>query len=95
MTDFLDVDFEASASLMKWPTQGGQKISLQTGSKPYTVVESTLGVCIERLLAKPENFRTLYEIHTTPAGDVVPQIVTAALAAELATLRALKAEVDK
>jgi hypothetical protein len=95
MTTFLDVDFEVGASLMKWPTRSGQKVSQQTGSKPYTVVESTLGACIDRLLAKPENFRALYEIHTTPAGDVVPQIITAALAAELAKLRALKAEVDK
>lgn len=95
MTRFLDVDFEVGASLKKWPTQGGQKVSQQTGSKPYTVVESTLGACIDRLLAKPSHFRALYEIHTTPTGDVVPEIVTAALAAKLAKLRALKVEVDK
>lgn len=95
MTTLLDVDFEVGASLMKWPTQGGQKVSQQSGSKPYTVLESTLGACIDRLLDKPDKFRTLYEIHTTPTGDVVPKIVTAALAAEPAKLRLLKAEVDR
>ena len=77
------VDFEAAASLRKWPSLNNQRHAVA----PYTVVGGTLDECIRAFMAKPASARHLYEIHTSPQPPLVSAVLSGELIAELARLR--------
>jgi len=80
------IDFQVRATLKKWPTLNGQKVSSRDGAKPYTILDSTLYDCVLRLVAMPAGQQPLYEIHTSAQADVVPSVLTAEGAVELSKL---------
>ncbi len=81
------VNFNASASLRKWPSRGGQRMISARHPSPYMLMENTLGECLREFMAKPASQRHLYEIHTSPQEPLITAVISAEHAAELARLR--------
>jgi hypothetical protein len=81
------VDFDASASLRKWPSIGVQKMTGAKHPNPYLLMEDTLRACLLGLMAKPASQRHLYEIHTSAQEPLVPAVISAEHAAELVRLQ--------
>ena len=81
------IDFNAPATLRKWPSLNDERISASLGARPYLVVEGTLDECIRQFLAKPVSQRHLYEIHTAPQSDLVSAVLSAEHIVEIARLR--------
>lgn len=48
----------------------GERVSARDGAIPYTILQAPLPDCVDRLRAKPESTRHLYEIHL-PGGAVL------------------------
>jgi hypothetical protein len=65
------------ATLMKWPSLNGERISPKDGAAPYTIMRGSLRECVDALRAKPEASHKLYEVHT---GDVAIMSAAEALA---------------
>ena len=80
------VSFTAVASLRKWPSVKGQKLAESKYPTPYTLLEGTLGECLQEFMRKPPTQRHLYEIRTPPQDPLVSEIVLGAQALELAQL---------
>jgi hypothetical protein len=85
MDDRNRIDFDAPATLRKWPSIKNERASNALGT--YLLVEGTLGDCIRQFTAKPASQHHLYEIHTAPQGELVPGVVSAKLIPEIARLR--------
>jgi hypothetical protein len=83
----IHIDFNAPATLRKWPSLNHARISAAFGARPYLVVDGTLDDCIRQFLARPANQRHLYEIHTAPQTDLVSAVLSAEHIAEIARLR--------
>jgi hypothetical protein len=66
MDDKDHIDFDAPATLRKWPSVRNERVS---NSRPYLVSEGTLDDCIRQFMAKPISQHHLYEIHTAPQGE--------------------------
>jgi hypothetical protein len=66
MSTGIHIDFNAPATLRKWPSLDNQLISASLGARPYLIVDGSLDECVRQFLAKPVNQRHLYEIHTAP-----------------------------
>ena len=76
-------NFDAPASLRKWPSRGGQRITDTEYPGPYMLMEDTLGRCLRELMAKSASQRHLYEIHTSPQEPLIAAVISAEHAAEL------------
>ncbi len=87
MDDTNPINFDAPAILRKWPSRNGEPISAGEGARPYLIVDGTLDYCIRQFMAKPITQQHLYEIHTTPQGELVSAVLTARLIPEIARLR--------
>ena len=85
MDDKNQINFDAPASLRKWPSIKNERASNALGT--YLVVEGTLDDCIRQFMAKPASQHHLYEIHTAPQGELVSAVLTARLIPEIARLR--------
>jgi hypothetical protein len=83
----IHIDFNAAATLRKWPSLNNERVSASLGARPYLVVEATLDDCIRQFLAKPASQRHLYEIHTAPQTDLVSAVLSAEHVVEIARLR--------
>jgi hypothetical protein len=83
----IHIDFNAPATLRKWPSLNNERISASFSAHPYLVVDGTLDECIRQFLAKPANQRRLYEIHTAPQSDLVSTVLSAEHIIEIARLR--------
>jgi hypothetical protein len=81
------VNFAAAASLRKWPSVGGQRLTETKYPSPYTILEGTLGECLRELMLKPSTQRHLYEIRTSPQDPLIGKVILEEQAAELARLR--------
>jgi hypothetical protein len=81
------LNFEALATLRKWPSVRGERISLNSGASSYAVFEGTLDQCIQRLREKPASARRLYEIHAEPQGPTLAAVLSADDVQELIRLR--------
>jgi hypothetical protein len=81
------VDFSAHATLRKWPSVNKERVSASLGARPYMIIEGTLDECIQQFMLQSEAQRHLYEIHTTPQGDLVSAILSKDHIVELARLR--------
>jgi hypothetical protein len=80
------VDFNAPATLRKWPSLNRERRTEGTAG-PYLVVNGSLDQCIREYLAKPASTRHLYEIHTSPQPPLLGPILSGELVIELARLR--------
>lgn len=54
---------DTTATLMKWPSLNGERISTKDGAAPYTIMRGSLRECVDALSGKPEASHKLYEIH--------------------------------
>jgi hypothetical protein len=84
MNDTTRINFDAPATLRKWPSLNSERTD---GTRPYLVIDGTLGDCIQQFMAKPASQQHLYEIHTSPQGELVSAVLTARLIPEIARLR--------
>jgi hypothetical protein len=62
------IDFNALATLRKWPSIRNERASTADG--PYLIVDGTLDDCIRQFMGKPTSQPHLYEIHTAPQGEL-------------------------
>jgi len=83
----VQIDFNAPAVLKKWPSKNNERAKDSPWPNPYLVFDGTLDECIKKLTAQPVVQRPLYEVHTAPQGELVPAVISAELAVELARLR--------
>ena len=83
----VQVNFQAVASLRKWPSIRGKRHAEAKYPNPYTLLEDTLGECLRELMSKPPTQRHLYQIHTAHQDPIVSEILSAERAAELARLQ--------
>jgi hypothetical protein len=87
----IQINFNAPASLRKWPSIRNERRTDSPYSKPYLVQDGTLIECIEELLSKPASQHPLYEIHTAPQDPWVKAVLSAQHVYELMRLRKLLA----
>ena len=87
MADEVQINFDASASLRKWPSLNAERLTETNHPTPYLLVDGTLDECIKEFIAKPASQHHLYEIHTMPQGQLVTAILSAQHIVELARLR--------
>ena len=83
----VQIDFNAPATLRKWPSVKKERVSTTLGARPYLIVDGTLDECIRRFMSQPKSQHHLYEIHTAPQSGVVSAVLSAEHIVELARLR--------
>jgi hypothetical protein len=83
----VQIDFNAAATLRKWPSLNNEHISTSLGARPYLIIDGTLDECIRKFMAMPVGQHHLYEIHTAVQSDLVSAVLSPAHIAELARLR--------
>ena len=83
----VSIDFDAPATLRKWPSVNGERVSASLGARPYLIIDGTLDECIRRFMSQPKSQHHLYEIHTAPQSDLDSAILSAEHIVELARLR--------
>jgi hypothetical protein len=82
-----EIDFTASASLRKWPSLKNERVTRAWGGVPYLIAEGSLDECIREFTSKPASQHHLYEIHTSPQGQLVIAVLSAEHIVELARQR--------
>jgi hypothetical protein len=88
MHDKNNINFDAPATLRKWPSIKNERVSAADGGRPYLIVDGTIGDCIGQFTTKPVSQHHLYEeIHTAPQGELVSAVLSARLIYEIARLR--------
>ena len=87
MPDNAEIDFDAPATLRKWPSVNKERVSAALGARPYMIIDGTLDECIRKFMAMPVGQHHLYEIHTAAQSDLVSAALSAAHIVELARLR--------
>jgi hypothetical protein len=87
MPDNAEINFDAPATLRKWPSVNKERVSPAPGARPYMVIEGTLDECIRKFMAMPVGQHHLYEIHTAAQSDLVSPVLSPAHIVELARLR--------
>jgi hypothetical protein len=85
----IKIDFDAPATLRKWPSIRGERRNDAAYSNPYLVQDGSLLECIEALLSKPASQHPLYEVHTDPQEPWVKAVLSAKHVYELMRLRKL------
>jgi hypothetical protein len=83
----IQLDFDAPATLRKWPSIKNERVSTADGGSPYLIIDGTLDDCIRAFMTKPINQHHLYEIHTAPQAELVTAVLSANHIHELARLR--------
>jgi hypothetical protein len=83
----VQINFDAPATLRKWPSVNGERVSASLGARPYLIIDGTLDECIRKFMSLPKTLHHLYEIHTAPQSDLVSSILSPEHIAELARLR--------
>jgi hypothetical protein len=81
------INFDAPATLRKWPSLNNERVSAFLGARPYMIIEGTLDACIQRFMSQPPSQHHLYEIHTAAQSDLVSAVLSAEHIVELARLR--------
>jgi hypothetical protein len=80
-----NIDFNAPATLRKWPSLKNERVPKAWGGVPYFVFEGTLAECISEFTSR--SGQHLYEIHTKPQPPLVTEVLQGAHVLELARLR--------
>jgi hypothetical protein len=81
------INFDAPATLRKWPSLNHERVSASLGARPYLIIDGTLDECIRKFMSLPKTQHHLYEIHTAPQSDLVSSILSPEHIAELARLK--------
>ena len=81
------IDFEAPASLRKWPSLRGERLTETNYPGAYLLLDGTLDRCVKEFMAKPASQRHLYEIHTAPQQPLIGGVLCAEEIMELARFR--------
>ena len=81
------IDFNAAATLRKWPSKENQRVVSPTWPEPYIVIDGTPDACIKKFLLLPINQHHLYEIRTAPQGELVAAVMHGEIIREIARLR--------
>jgi hypothetical protein len=81
------INFDAPATLRKWPSVNNERVSVSLGARPYLIIDGTLDECIRKFMAMPVGQHHLYEIHTAAQSDLVSAVLSATHIIELARLR--------
>jgi len=89
MPDNAEINFDAPATLRKWPSVNHERVSASLGARPYMIFEGTLDECIQSFMSMPKGQHHLYEIYTAPQSDLVSAVLSAEHIVELARLRDL------
>jgi hypothetical protein len=85
----IQINFNATASLRKWPSIRSERRTDAPYPNPYLVQDGILLECIEELLSEPASQHPLYEIHTDPQEPWVKAVLSAQHVYELMQLRKL------
>jgi hypothetical protein len=85
--DDTKINFDAPATLRKWPSIKNERVSPADGGRPYSIYEGTLDDCIRQFMTKPASQHHLYEIHTSQQGELISAVLSAEQIVELARLR--------
>jgi hypothetical protein len=81
------INFDAPATLRKWPSLNNERINASLGARPYMIIEGTLDECIQRFMSQPPSQHHLYEVHTAPQSDLISAVLSVEHIVELARLR--------
>jgi hypothetical protein len=81
------IDFNAPATLRKWPSIRNERVSAADGAVPYLILEGTLDECIQKFMAMPVGQHHLYEIHTAPQPPLITAVLSTEHIVEIARLR--------
>jgi hypothetical protein len=82
-----EIDFNAPATLRKWPSLKNERVPKAWGGVPYLIEQGTLDECITLFMSKTPSQSHLYEIHTKPQPPLVTEVLQAELIVELSRLR--------
>jgi hypothetical protein len=85
----IQINFDAPASLRKWPSLRHERRNDAPYPNPYLVQEGALIECIEALLSRPASQHHLYEIHTNAQDPWVKSVLSDRHVYELMRLRKL------
>ena len=83
----VQINFDAAATLKKWPSVNNERVSASLGARPYMIIDGTLDECIQRFMSQPASQHHLYEIHTAPQGELITAVLSVEQIVELARLR--------
>ena len=83
----VQINFDAPASLRKWPSLNNERLTETLYPDPYLLFDGTLDECMQQFMAKPASQRHLYEIQTAPQQPLVSAVLSAEHIVELARLR--------
>ena len=83
----VQINFDAPATLRKWPSVNNERVSASLGARPYMIIEGTLDACIRKFMAMPAGQHHLYEVHTAAQSDLVSAVLSVEHIVELAQLR--------
>ena len=83
----VQINFDAAATLKKWPSVNNERVSASLGARPYMIIDGTLDECIQRFMSQPASQHHLYEIHTAPQGELIIAVLSVEQIVELARLR--------
>ena len=81
------INFDAPATLRKWPSLNNERISASLGARPYLIIDGTLDECIRKFMSQPISQHHLFEIHTAAQSDLVNAVLSPADIVELSRLR--------
>ena len=84
MIDAAQINFEAPATLRKWPSLKGRR---RDDREPYLVFDGTLESCIGKFMQRPAASRQLYDILTSAQPPLVPPVMNEEEVTELARFR--------
>jgi hypothetical protein len=82
-----EIDFNAPATLRKWPSLKNERVPKAWGGVPYLIEQGTLDECITLFMSKAPSQSHLYEIYTKLQPPLVTEVLQAELIVELARLR--------
>jgi hypothetical protein len=83
----VQINFDAPATLRKWPSLNNERVTASLGTRPYMITEGTLDACIRRFMSQPASQHHLYEIHTAAQSELVSAVLSAEHIVELTRLR--------
>jgi hypothetical protein len=83
----VQINFDAPASLKKWPSPNGARLTEGRHPGAYLLVDGTLDECVKEFIAKPASQHHLYEIHTPPQPPLVSAVLSGDHIVELARLQ--------
>ena len=70
MPDNAEINFDAPATLRKWPSLNKERVSASLGACPYMIIDGTLDECIQKFMAMPVGQKIIC-MRSTPARSLI------------------------